>query len=38
MQCDKTKTNMPGEIRLAFMAIEENKEVIAERWNEYFGK
>lgn len=28
----------PREIRQAFMAIEENKEVIAERWNEYFGK
>ncbi len=26
------------EIRQALMAIEENKEVIAERWNEYFGK
>lgn len=28
----------PREIRQALMAIEENKEVIAERWNEYFGK
>ncbi len=28
----------PREIRQALMAIEENKEVIVERWNEYFGK
>jgi len=28
----------PKEIRHALMAIEENKDVIVERWNEYFGK
>lgn len=26
----------PREVRQAMMAIEENKEVIIERWNEYF--
>lgn len=26
------------EIRQALMAIEENRDVIVERWNEYFGK
>ena len=33
---DNNEMIMP--IRQALMAIEENKEVIVERWNEYFGK
>lgn len=26
------------ELKIAEMAIEENKEIIIERWNEFFGK
>ena len=28
----------PQEIKLAEMIIEENKEIIIEKWNEFFGK
>lgn len=28
----------PRELKVAEMAIEENKEVIIDRWNEFFGK
>lgn len=28
----------PRELKYALMAIKENRDVIVERWNEYFGK
>lgn len=28
----------PKELKIAELAIEENKEVIIERWNEFFGR
>lgn len=38
IQLIENKGLKPKELKIAELAIEENKEVIKERWNEFFGR